>query len=292
MPKSKWLPRIAIASAVIIYFLIIFGSHVRVTDSGMGCPDWPLCKGSLNPYQGFHAFMEQMHRYLAALASILVALTVIFAYRNKNRVAALRPAIFTGVIVIIQIILGAVTMYYGNRAPSVAAHLLAGLALLGAATVTAVASVVPRSEAKGRRLNPVGWVAIIGAALLYISGSLIVNAEAEKYCAKFPLCPAGVSDRYVALHLLHRGMVVIASIALITFSIHAWKNWSKYPGARPLAITIVLLILATATLGIFSALLKAPPHIADLHLAGAAAVLVATSALGALGWLVGADAKS
>jgi len=292
VPKSKWLPRVAIASAVIIYFLIIFGSHVRVTDSGMGCPDWPLCKGSLNPDQGFHAFMEQMHRYLAAIASILVALTALFAYRNKNRAAAFRPAIFTGVVVIIQIVLGAVTVYYGNRAPSVAAHLLAGLALLGAATVTAVASVVPRTEAEGRRLNPIGWIAIACATLLYISGSLIVNADAEKYCAKFPLCPTGISNRYVALHLLHRGMVVIACVALITFSIHAWKNWSIYPGARPLAIAIVLLILATATLGIFSALLKAPPHIADLHLAGAAAVLMATSALAALGWLVGADAKS
>lgn len=292
MYKNKWLPRVAIASAVIVYFLIIFGSHVRVTDSGMGCPDWPLCKGSLNPDQGFHAFMEQTHRYIAALATIFVTLTALLAYRTKSHSSLLRPAIFTGLIVIIQIVLGAVTVYYGNRAPSVAAHLLAGLSLLGAATVTAVASVLPRVETQGRRLKPVGWIAIVGAGLLYISGSLIVNADAEKYCAKIPLCPTGVPDRYVALHLIHRSMVVIVTVALLSFSFHAWKHWSNYPGARPLALVIVLLIIATATLGIISALHKAPPHIADLHLAGAAAVLAATSALATLGWLTAADVPS
>ena len=288
---SKWLPRIAILCAITVYFLIIFGSHVRVTDSGMGCPDWPLCKGSLNPAQGFHAFMEQMHRYLAGIASILVALTALIAYRIKAGSEVLRPAIFTGFVVVIQIILGAVTVYAANWGPTVTAHLLAGLSLLGSATVAAVASVVPMVETKGARLNNIGWLAIIAAGLLYISGSLIVNAEAEKYCAKFPLCPAGVPDRFAVLHLVHRGMVVLAATALITFSIHAWKKWSMHPGARPLAATIIVLVTATATLGIFSALLKAPPHLADLHLAGAAAVLTVTTALASLGWLVGADAE-
>ena len=64
-----------------------------------------------------------------------------------------------------------------------------------------------------------------------------------------------------------------------------------HPGVRPLAATIIVLVTATATLGIFSALLKAPPHLADLHLAGAAAVLTVTTALASLGWLVGADAE-
>ncbi|MEI6407286.1 MAG: COX15/CtaA family protein [Actinomycetes bacterium] len=288
---SRWLPRIAILCAITVYFLIIFGSHVRVTDSGMGCPDWPLCKGSLNPAQGFHAFMEQMHRYLAGIASILVALTALIAYRIKARREVLRPAIFTGFVVVIQIILGAVTVFAANWGPTVTAHLLAGLSLLGSATVAAVAALVPMVELSGSRLSILGWSAITAAGLLYISGSLIVNAEAEKYCAKFPLCPAGVPDRFAALHLIHRGMVVIASTALITFAIHAWKNWSSHPGARPLSMAIILLVVATATLGIVSALLKAPPHLADLHLAGAAAVLAVTTALATLGWLVGADSQ-
>ena len=289
--SGKWLPRIAVASAITVYFLIIFGSHVRVTDSGMGCPDWPLCKGSLNPAQGFHAFMEQMHRYFAGSASILVILTAIIAKRSKAQPAAIRPAIVTCFIIFIQVILGAVTVYDGNGAPTVAGHLLAGLALLAGATITAVASLVPKVNLVGRRLSPISWIAVTAAGLLYISGSLIVNADAEKYCARFPLCPTGISNRYVALHLAHRSMVLIASIALITFAVHAWRSWSSHRAVRPLAGSIILILLSTAVLGIFSALLKAPAHLQDLHLAGAAAVLLVTVALAAVGWFLAADAQ-
>ncbi|MEI6867143.1 MAG: COX15/CtaA family protein [Actinomycetes bacterium] len=290
--KTNWLAIVAVTSAIAVYFLIIFGSHVRVTDSGMGCPDWPLCKGSLNPNQGFHAFMEQTHRYLAGIVTILVALTIFIAYRTKARVAAIRPAVITGVTVLIQVALGAVTVFDGNGAPTVAAHLLAGLSLLAGATITAVAVLVNRLEVAGPRLAPIGWIAISGAGILYLTGSLVINAEAEKACASFPLCPTGQPARFVALHLIHRSMVVIAGLALIAFALHAWEKWSNIKGARTLAATIILLLISTAGLGILSALHKAPPHLQDLHLAGAAAVLAISTALASLGWLSGADSTS
>jgi heme a synthase len=59
---SRWLSGIAVSSAVMAYGLIIFGSQVRVSDSGMGCPDWPLCEGKVGPLQEFHAVIEQTHR--------------------------------------------------------------------------------------------------------------------------------------------------------------------------------------------------------------------------------------
>lgn len=286
---SKWLPILAISSAVVVYILIIYGSHVRVTDSGMGCPDWPLCKGSIGPFQGFHAFMEQTHRYLAGIVSILVIATAFVASRIRTRVAAIKPALFTVGIVFVQIILGAITVFDSNGAPTVAAHLLAGLALLGGATVTAVASLVDKRESAAPRLGALGWSAIGSAGLLYLSGSLVVNAEAEKACASFPFCPSNQPMHLVILHLLHRSVALFAVIALVAFAIHAWRDWSKISGARPLAATIVGLLIATATLGIFSALLKAPADLQDLHLAGAAAVLTVSVALASLGWLVGAD---
>src|ERR1019366_1618412 len=62
-PTSRWLPGLSVGSAVAAYALIIFGSQVRVSDSGMGCPDWPLCKGNVGPIYEFHALMEQTHPY-------------------------------------------------------------------------------------------------------------------------------------------------------------------------------------------------------------------------------------
>lgn len=286
---SKWLPILAIGSAAVTYILIIYGSHVRVTDSGMGCPDWPLCKGSIGPFQGFHAFMEQTHRYLAGIVSILVIATAFVAWRIRTRIAAIKPAFFTVAIVFIQVILGAITVFDSNGAPTVAAHLLAGLALLGGATVTAVASLVDKRESISPRLGALGWSAIGAAGLLYLSGSLVVNAEAEKACPSFPLCPSTQPMHLVILHLLHRSVALFAVIVLIAFAIHAWRDWSRISGARPLAVTIIGLLIATATLGIFSALLKAPADLQDLHLAGAAAVLTVSVALASVGWLAGAD---
>jgi heme A synthase len=290
--SSRWLSIFAVSSAIVVYILIIYGSHVRVTDSGMGCPDWPLCKGSIGPFQGFHAFMEQTHRYLAGIVSILVVATWYLASRLRTRMAAIKPALFTVAIVVVQIILGAITVFDSNGAPTVAAHLLAGLALLGGATVAAVAALVDKRESSNPRLGSLGWSAIASAALLYLSGSLVVNAEAEKACASFPFCPTTQPMHLVILHLLHRSVALFAIIALVAFAYHAWRDWSKIPGARSLAASIIGLLVATATLGIFSALLKAPADLQDLHLAGAAAVLAVSVALASVGWLTAADSAA
>jgi heme A synthase len=117
----------------------------------------------------------------------------------------------------------------------------------------------------------------------------VVNAGAEQACASFPLCPPEQPGALVWPHLVHRGIAVLAGIALLTFSMRAWRRWSAIRGARALAATLAALVVATATLGVVSALLKAPPGLQDLHLAGAAAVLAASVALAALGWLTGAD---
>jgi heme A synthase len=288
-PGDRWLSPLAISSAVAVYFLIIFGSQVRVTDSGMGCPDWPLCDGSIGPIHQFHALMEQTHRYIAAVVTVLVIATALLARRSATRHAAFRPAMLAAAVVAVQIALGAVTVFAGNGAPTVAAHLLTGLALLACTTITAVATLVPRVETLGPRLGRTAWVANSAAGLLFVSGSLIVNAEAEKACAGFPLCPGGQPAGSVALHLLHRGVVIVAGLALFIFALHAWRSWTRHRGARGLAVTLGVLIVITAGVGIASALLKAPPSIQDVHLGGAAAVLVVSFALATIGWLSGAD---
>jgi len=310
------LPGLAVSSALSAYALIIFGSHVRVTESGMGCPDWPLCDGQIGPIYEFHALMEQTHRYLAAVVTVLVLATALLALRDWSRSrsqsqssfqtpshaqslsathaswAALRPALFTVGVIVAQIALGALTVMTGNAAPTVAAHLLAGLAMLGGATVTAVCALVPRRARPDGRLAMVGWVANGVATVLFLTGSLVINAQAEQACASFPLCPPDQPGALVWLHLLHRGIAVLAAIALLAFATHAWRRWSVIRGARVLAATLATLVVATATLGIVSALLFAPPNVQDLHTAGAAAVLATSVALAALGWLTGADCSA
>lgn len=288
----QWLRRLAVATAIAAYALIIFGSHVRVTDSGMGCPDWPLCDGSLGPIHQFHAIMEQTHRYLAAVVTVLVFTTALLARRSRRGSATARASVVTAGVVVVQVGLGALTVIAGNNAPTVAAHLLTGLALLAGATVTAVCAHVDRRPATGHRLGRTGWLAVSSACVLFVSGSMVVNADAEKACASFPLCPGGQPVGLVALHLVHRSIAVVAGATLLSLALHAWRQWSVIPRARAMAATLAAVVVATAALGITTALLKAPAGFQDLHLAGAAAVLAITVALATAGWLYAADAPT
>ncbi len=75
----------AAVTAVATYALLVLGSTVRVTDSGMGCPDWPLCNGRVGPVGGTHALWEQSHRYAVVLVTVLVVATAALAWRRRVR---------------------------------------------------------------------------------------------------------------------------------------------------------------------------------------------------------------
>lgn len=144
---------------------------------------------------------------------------------------AVRPAILTAGIVVLQIALGAATVFAGNGAATVAVHLIAGGPMLVGATVAAVCVVVPVRAGRptGPRLGRIGWLAISTAAVLFVSGSLTANAGAEEACASFPLCPSGQPGDLVWPHLLHRSIAVLAALALFTFSVHVWRAGPARP---------------------------------------------------------------
>jgi cytochrome c oxidase assembly protein subunit 15 len=232
--------------------------------------------------------MEQTHRYLAAIVTLLVASTALLARRSR-RSSVTRPALVAVGIIVVQIGLGALTVMAGNGPPTVAAHLLTGLSLLGCTTVTATCALVPRRPTVGPRLDRRTWLTLGAAALLLASGSLIVNADAQAACPRFPLCPADGPDEPVVVHLAHRTMVALTTLALALLVVRAWTTWPRSTAVRVLGGGVVVLVTATASLGVLSALHRAPPTLQDLHLAGAASVLVSLVALATVGWLTGAD---
>jgi predicted dinucleotide-binding enzyme len=170
----------------------------------------------------------------------------------------------------VQIALGALTVIAGNPAPTVAAHLIAGVAMLGGATVTAVCALMPAPATPLPRLGPVGWVAIGTAGVLFVSGSLAINAGAEQACPSFPLCPSEQPGTLVWPHQLHRGIAVLGSLCSRSrCGLAALVPPMRSPRASRNARRLVV---ATATLGVVSALMKTPPALQDLHLASLAAV--------------------
>src|SRR2546428_11547732 len=103
--------RIAAWVAVVVtYFLIALGGTVLATDSGLSCPDWPLCYGQAYSSGTYHVFLEQFHRFTAATVSILIVLLLIgiIAWARKDR-ALLALAIAAPILLAIQVVLGGLT---------------------------------------------------------------------------------------------------------------------------------------------------------------------------------------
>src|SRR5439155_9038716 len=64
--------RLALVTATLMFGLIVIGSIVRTTGSGLACPDWPLCQGQIVPPFQFNVLIEWFHRLVALLVSLLL----------------------------------------------------------------------------------------------------------------------------------------------------------------------------------------------------------------------------
>ncbi|HUY57439.1 MAG TPA: COX15/CtaA family protein [Candidatus Micrarchaeaceae archaeon] len=291
--RARVLPILAIVTGALTYCLAILGSTVRVTESGMGCPGWPLCYGQLGPIDHFHSVVEQSHRYLVSLVTVFVILTALAAWRfARQRPEVVWPALSALVIIIIQIILGAITVITHNAPITVALHLLTAMILLGVVWITAVATLVPRAGALGRRLNPRGWRAVGATFLVMISGSLVVDGGASYACPAWPGCTnsGGQPQQLVIIQDIHRLMVLIATILIALFVMHAARHWRSVKGARVVADLVAVLLLAQIAVGGLVATLGAPEALQDLHLALGSATWATVVILAAIGWLAAADA--
>lgn len=281
-PVGRTVLVVAVVTMACAFALVVLGSTVRVTNSGMGCPSWPLCYGKVGPIDRYHALLEQSHRYLVALVSLGVVATAILARRARAaRPLAFPPACVGVVLVLVQAGLGALTVLAKNAPWTVAVHLVVGVAFLGSTVVTAIAAAAGSSGRwRPGAVGPWGW-AVAGASLLaVVGGSLVVANGAGGACAGWPLCPPDAPST-AAWQLLHRSLVGAAGVSLVAFT---WKARSgrRPRGGRLAAELACGQFVVAAAFGAASALSRAAAAWQDVHLAMAAllwALVVAAVAL-------------
>src|SRR5947209_5359538 len=183
---------LSVATAVVTYALVVLGGVVRVSGSGLGCPDWPLCHGRVLPPLDLHAIIEYSHRTTASLTSGLVLVTAAFAWVAwRRRRDIVIPATVALGLLVVQVVLGAVC-------------------------ITAVAAIVAPPGAGADRPS-VGWsrAAAAGTYTLILSGSLVVGSAASGSCNAWPLCGGGFSfafDGLPAIQLVHRGIAALVGV--------------------------------------------------------------------------------
>src|SRR5438046_3364206 len=189
----KLIRRVAWIAVGFTYFLVALGGTVRTTDSGLSCPDWPLCYGRAYVTIDYHTFLEQFHRYIAAIVSVLVialAISAILWARKERQV--LIPALIAPVLLVIQIVLGGLTVLWKLPPTIITAHLGTALAIFAMIITIAVMSAKPAPSAEHpAKTRKFARLAVTNALLVYglmLSGSYVVGTGASLACPGWPLC--------------------------------------------------------------------------------------------------------
>jgi len=194
---NRPLSRLAWSAAVATWLLIVLGGVVRITGSGLGCGDeWPVCNGRLIPsFADIGTAIEWSHRLVAAIVSTLVVLLAgsVWWARRRTPPGPSRLAYLALGLLIVQVLLGAVTVKLQVPPWTVVLHL--GTAMLLLATLIATARRLtagwgPKGVLSGRS-GLAGSPATGAAVLVFITvlaGALTANLGAASACVGFPLC--------------------------------------------------------------------------------------------------------
>jgi heme a synthase len=288
--------------------LILFGAFTRLSDSGLGCPDWPGCYGTSNPFRAmaeikaaeaamptgpvtvFKAWVEMIHRYLAMAVGALIIAQVILAFKQigDHRSLAIKGSLFLLVLVLkLQPII-------------VSMHLILALILFSSMVWFAQRNDV--RPIKPATLNAHMSIAMILIAVITLFVQIFLGAwvstnYAVLACPDFPTCMGAWYPKMdwqnafylwrelgqaksgevipmtalVTIHWTHRVGAIVASAVLLFLAITALRDGNPSIAFWGKAI-IALLVLQIVT-GVSNVVFQWPLLAALLHTGGAAAIL-------------------
>ncbi len=280
--------RIALLATGLAIGLITLGGVVRITGSGMGCGDhWPLCNGRLLPnLADTLEVIEWSHRWVAAmLSAAIMSLAVIAWKRHRADAWLLNPALTAAALLVLQVLLGAVTVKLGTAAPAVVIHLGNAMLLLAALTIAVLRSgerVSGLSDAAG----PAARGALSAVALSFVVvlfGAFVANYDAGLYCLGFPLCAGALAPPITwqgKLQWIHR----LFAFLLVGHTIGLAFGSRRKRGAGVAAYSRsawVLALLVVAQIGIAASMILRllPPTLRAAHLLVGSLIWVATLVL-------------
>ncbi len=276
------------ASLVASFLVVVWGGVVRVTGSGLGCPDWPLCHGQFLPSLDPTTRIEWFHRFLAIAGGVTVAAVVLWSlsvYRSDRRVLTL--AIIAAVLYPLQAVLGAITVILELPPEWVTVHLANAELLLATLTILAV---VVRWPSVGRAPGG-GWTwlalaAAVGTFVLMLSGAFVRGANATTACLGWPLCGdvAVLTLGAPAVAMAHRIVAAGVGVLVLAACIEAWRHRRDAPGLGPLAIVTALTFVAQVAIGAANPLTQFSPWALGAHTAAASLLWCSVVGLAAVAW--------
>jgi cytochrome c oxidase assembly protein subunit 15 len=281
---------LSLAALVLTFVVVVIGAYVRLSDAGLGCPDWPLCYGQPIPegMDDARAWKEMGHRYLAGTLGIVLFALALAAWRTRQS-----PWLATAIaaLVVFQATLGKWTVTMLLKPAIVVAHLAGGMALLALLVWFSLERFGYRPEMRGLRAPAAAALAVLSLQILL--GGWVSANYAALACPDLPLClgqavpPMDFGNAFhvlrelgrtdggellpqaalVAIHWSHRVFALLVVVVIV------WVALRTFKFSKPLAIAIAVLVLLQFALGIANVVFDLPLALAAAHNAGAAALL-------------------
>lgn len=290
----KTFRNLAVVTSIAVYLQVVLGSVVRITGSGLGCRDWPLCYQHETDRFAYRTLLEVAHRLFGTAAGLLVLGTAVSAfvlYRRRDRGGEAFPrGLWIATLVALgiygfQAVLGGVTVLMKNSPFTVAIHLANAELALGAGILVALwaGRVLNPASAGSGRGTPLIVAGLLAAYLIVVTGAVVVGSGASGACNSWPLC--GQSHSSLAdVHMLHRVFVGLGSIAILGAAHLAQRRW-RGQGLAQVAYLASALLLAEVLVGAAQVLDGLPPALRSIHVALASGVWAGMVLLAGGAWL-------
>ena len=315
--------RLNLLTLVLCFGLVALGAYVRLSNAGLGCPDWPGCYGHVavpdesheiaqaeraypqRPVEAPKAWKEMIHRYLAGIVGLLIATLAVLAARGVGMPR--RLAFATVGVLVVQIVFGALTVTMQVNPLIVTTHLLLGLTTLSLLWLMWLRR--PRHSAP--LAFPPGSRALALAALLVLIGQIFLGGwtstnYAATACPDFPTClgsfapAAPLSQAFTLWHGHDRNYEYGILDGAVRATIHLVHRYGALLVSL-VSLALVLRLLSTAatrrfgyavlaalalqlTIGISLIHFQFPLWLADAHNAGAALLLLTMLAVNHHAW--------
>lgn len=232
-------------ATITTYILMVMGNVVTSTGSGLACPDWPLCYGTVVPPREIQIWFEWGHRLLGGASMAAIVLSTVFVWRNYRGLPRSLTGAIAGLILVAALFGGIIVI---TEAPNLGTFMdiaIVSFHLLIATLVLILLIFTFRFLFdSASREDGFAYKVLFGVVYFQILLGIIVRySGATLACPDFPLCQGSIIpsfDSYlVTLHFTHRVVAVtilIVAIALI------FRGLNKGDGIKGLVFTLVLIL--------------------------------------------------
>ena len=279
------LKLLSIITLISAFSQVALGGYVRSSESGLGCPDWPLCHGQLIPPMEFHTLIEYSHRLNASLLMVFVVALLVLSwarYRDEKSVLILSGSA-VGLVLSVAI-LGGITVLTELAWWVRLIHLTLAEILIG--TIVGVVWLafspkVPNSATMRPIYTPKWkiklWLIAVGLLLLFVSGSYMVGIGAGSACASWPLCRGDLFPQG-STYAIHMGHRYIAALMLVVAGYIGWSFMKKdgdIPGLKRASMGLIHTMLLQIIIGAVLVWSGFDPALKTIHLALATLIWIA-----------------